>query len=95
MAGCGGRIPGRTGVNAAVLSAQFLEDEQTVELARLRLHVQVAGYGPAVSHPADLDRQIAIRDGTGDLRPAAILDLSRKAERFDNWRSFLKKIENS
>lgn len=37
MAGDGGRVAGRAGVDAAVMATELLEDEHAVEFARLHL----------------------------------------------------------
>lgn len=86
MSGRGGQITGRAGVDAAVLAAEFLEDEQTVELARLHFDIEMARNGPPVSHPAHLNRKVSSRDGAGHLSPPAVQHLRWESKRLDNRR---------
>ena len=85
----GGQIGGGASVDAAVLASEPLEDEETVELARL--HLGTICHISAVFRPADADGEVAGRDGARHLSPSSLRHLGRKAERLDNGRTFRKK----
>jgi hypothetical protein len=83
-----GQIPGRASVDATVFSAELLENEQTVEFARLHLDVEIIGDGPPIFGPADFNGQIAGRDGTSHLRTSTVLNLDGETKRLNHRRTW-------
>ena len=87
MTGCSGHVASGARVDTAVLAAQLLENEHTVEFSRLRFHVQAAVDWPPVSEPADLHGKVSGRYGARDLSSARFLNLRWEAEWFYHRRS--------